>query len=178
MKQLLLDIKARLTSQITDLRYCAIYNGQPEKIKNNETDENGYYPFDSPACFIEAVNPNEIAQLGNGVQIYDPLTIRIHIYYVELDSMDGYLDENKSVFDFKQKVYLALQKYQFNGAATMVRNAENLDYNHDNVYIYTVDFITNYIDQAASEPVGGQEVPASVPQEVGKVQLITDTQYE
>jgi len=178
MKQLLLDIKARLIAAIPTLRLAAIYNGQPEKIKTQETDENGYQLFDSPACFIEAVNANEIQQLGNGYQIYDPLTIRIHVYFTQLDSGTGTLDENLDVFDFKNLVFKALQKYEFDGAVAMVRIAENLDYNHDNVYIYTLDFITNYVDNQMSEPVGGSSVPASIVLTTGKVQVIPTTTFD
>jgi hypothetical protein len=155
-----------------------MYNGQPERVKQPREDGVDNYLFDSPAIFIEPLNPLEIAQLGNGVQIYDPLTLRFHIYHVQLDNELGTLDENFDVFDFAKELFLALQNYQFDGAASFVRIAENLDFQHNNVYIYTVDFATNYIEQAATKPVGGQSVPGSYDVQSGKVQVIPNVDYE
>jgi hypothetical protein len=154
MKQLLIDIKAVLAT-ITDIKHYAIFNNQIDAI--NKDDPNNYYAFPLPAVFVEFDNANQPQYIGNGVQIYEPLVIRFHILMEQLDSATGTLDENLDIFDLKNKVYLAFQNWHTEGSGTFNRTQENQDYNHNNLYVWQMEFTTSYIDQFAKEPRNGVE---------------------
>jgi hypothetical protein len=152
MKQLLLDIKEVLDT-ISDVKYSAMYNNQFESI--NQQDPNNYFAFPLPAVFVEFDNNNAPNYIGNGVQIYEPLVVRFHIGMEQLDSGTGTFDENLDIFDLKNKIYLAFQNWHTEGSGTFNRTSEVQDYNHNNLYIWQMEFTTSYIDQFAIEPRGG-----------------------
>ena len=153
MKQLLIDIKDRLSSEVPEIKFSAMFNNQFENI--NRDDPNGYCAFPLPAVLVEFDNSNQSNYIGNGVQIYEPLVIRMHIGMEQLDSGTGTLDENLDIFDLKNKVYLAFQNWHTEGSGTFNRTNENQDYNHNNLYVWQMEFTTSYIDQFAIEPRNG-----------------------
>lgn len=156
MKQLYLDIKQRLLTKAPSVRHIAIFNNQIERLKNiNEGDyTQDAYAFARPAVFIEFQNILEITQLGGGVQLYDPLFVVVHIVHDNYHN-GGDMDLDLLIFDLKQEVYLALQKFEPLGAVMFIRTSEQQDYDHDNLYHYQMTFTTNYIEQSSLEPVGG-----------------------
>ena len=148
MKQLFLDIKSQLLAQVPELAFIQMFNNQFELIESQDT-----YSFPFPCCFIEFLADNPIQQLGNGVQIYDPLTVRVHIGNDFYNAMDGTQEQDLIVMDLKQKVFKALNKFEPLGATVFVRFSETQDTNHTNVYHFIQDYKTNYIDQDRNEPV-------------------------
>lgn len=148
MKQLFLDIKAHLLAQVPELAFIQMFNNQFELIESQET-----YSFPFPCCFIEFLADNPVQQLGNGVQIYDPLTVRIHIGHDFYNAIDGTQEQDLEVFDLKQKVFKALNKFEPNGATVFIRFSETQDTNHTNVYHFIQDYKTNYVDWDRSEPI-------------------------
>lgn len=153
MKDLYLAVKARLVALVPELMYVHVYNNQFSQI-TDEGRESYSFPF--PCAFVEIVTPSEISQLGNGVQMYEDVIVRIHIgddYYN--NHTDGSQDENLRIFDLRQKVYEALQKFTPDKCVTFVRVEETQDFDHTNVYHFVQDYKTNYIDHSMSEPVGG-----------------------
>lgn len=118
---------------------------------------NTYIP-PMPALLIEFDNLNPV-ELGAGVQIFNDLIIHIHIVHQQLDAGDGTMEQNLEVFQLADAVYAALNKFLIPGCIELVRQAPNkLDYAHDNLYHYIVDFGTNYVDASQLEPVGGKTV--------------------
>lgn len=152
MNQLFNDIKARLQTKVPELKFIQMYNNQFLQIEDGTV-----YAFPFPCVFIEFVNENEIKQLGGGYQIYDPLTIRVHIGQDYYDATDGTFEQNLAIFDLRTKVFRALQKFEPTGAVQFIRYSESQDYQHTNVYHYIQDYKTNYIEQAMKEPVDGIE---------------------
>ena len=152
MKQLLLDIKDRLAT-IAEVQFSALFNNQFENI--NQQEPNNYYAFPLPAVLIEFDNNNIPNYIGNGVQIYEPLVVRFHIGMEQLDSGTGTLDENLDIFVLKNKIYLAFQNWHTEGSGTFNRTSEVQDYNHNNLYVWQMEFTTSYIDQFAIEPRNG-----------------------
>lgn len=158
MKELFLLIQAKLISVLqADYPeiYIRVWNNQFSDLTSDDAGSL-IYPFPFPCVFVEFIT-DEIQQLGQGYQIYDPLTIRLHIGYWELDSIDGNMEQNLNVFDFKQKIFLGLNKFQCAGSGIFVRGREEQDYSHKGIYKYIQDYETNYVDQIAAEPVGGVE---------------------
>ena len=155
MRTLYTLIKAQL-ALLTTIKHIAVYNDQLGLV-----DDRNSASYDYPAVFIEMVTDIPARSVGNGVQLYEPLDIRIHIVYQQLDSQLGTLDENLDVLDFKQTVYQNLQGFEPNGASTFFRVSEVQDYQHTNIYHYIVTFRTTYLDAAMILPVGG--VPAVLP---------------
>lgn len=118
--------------------------------------------FQQPAIFFE-FSTAQIIQLGNGVQLYDPFIFKIHILYWELDSQRGDFDNNLNVFDYKDQIYAAVQKFQpdlVDGQppiSACVRISEEQDYKHAGIYHFIQTYRTTFADYGAQEPVGGSE---------------------
>ena len=150
-------IVARVSEVVPDFNFYHVWNNHAEKAKS--LDENGapQYGINCPALMVEWSDDTEISQLGNGVQIYDPLFIRIHILHDEIDSADGNMDQNMNVYILKQKVFQALQGFEPDGAVAFVRISETRDYDHTNLYHFIQTYQTNYVDGTMELPVNGQE---------------------
>ena len=150
MRQLYTDIKTKLQG-ITPELFVAVYNGQFEQIEAQEI-----YSFPFPCAFIEIVSESEVEQLGNGVQIFDPLYVKIHIGHTFYNGDNQ--EENLAIFDLKQTIFQALQKFEPDGAVAFIRLSEEQDTDHTDVYHFIQTYTTNYVDTTMIEPVGGVEV--------------------
>lgn len=148
MKALIQAIKTQLAT-VTELKTIRVYNNQFDLVEDQQI-----YSFAWPCAFIEIVNEQPAHQLGAGFQVFDPVIVRIHIGH-EYYNGDGTQEENLDVFDLKDKVYKALQKFEPDGASAFFRSAENQDYTHTNLYHYIMDFTTTWIDSSMVEPVNG-----------------------
>ncbi len=145
MKDFILAIFAQL-----ELRCPLIHiNEWNNQLAQLESGEQMTFPF--PAAFVEIISDTPAVQLGQGVQLYDPLTVRVHVL-AEKYNEESYLYRNLDVFDTKQDVYLALQKFEPANASTFVRISETQDNDHTNIYHYMIDFATNLMDLSAQEP--------------------------
>lgn len=145
-------IKAKLATLGT-IMHIAVWNDQVALIQQQKGASHDY-----PAVFIEMVNDNPPHSVGNGVQLYEPLDIKLHIVYEQLDSQLGTLDENLDVFDFKDTVYKLMQKFEPDGASSFNRVAETQDYTHTNVYHFIQTFRTTWIDRTTNFPVDGVDI--------------------
>ena len=155
MKALIQATKTRLAT-IPELKTIRVYNNQFEQLETGE-----YEGIFLPATFIELVNDLPAMQLGAGYQLFE-IVVRIHIAH-EFYNGDN-MEENLDVFDLKDSVYKALQKFEPDGAAAFARVAEGQDYTHTNLYHYTIDFATSFIDAGMKEPINGTQ--SSVPVEL------------
>ncbi len=171
-------IKAQIESAIPgQFNFIHVWNNHAEKAK--DTDENGapQYGINCPALLVEWGDDTEISQLGFGVQIYDPLFIRIHILHDEIDSADGNMDQNLNVFALKQKVFQALQGFEPDGAVAFVRVSETRDYDHTNLYHFIQTYQTNYVDAAMMQPVNGTETEGDTTLET-TIEIVTEEDIE
>lgn len=148
MKDLFLAIQTRITTLVPEITYVRIFNNQFE----NAVNENNTYDFPMPCVFVEFENVNEPKQLGAGFQIYEPLYVKLHLGVNELDSSDGNLDQNLNIFDLKDKLYKAMQKFEPNKASIFIRSSEEQDYDHTNIYVWKQTYRTTYIDGLMEEP--------------------------
>ena len=96
------------------------------------------YSFEKPACFIE-LRQGETEQLLDNVTITD-LTWRLHIVDFELDAGDETnMDQNLTVFAFRDLVVQYMNEFTPTNCSTTFKVAEEQDYDHTELYHYTVD---------------------------------------
>lgn len=120
-----------------------------------------------PACYIEIENPQEIQQLGDGCQIYDPLYINIHVLhdnYNEYLNSDSYQAFNRdlAVFDLKQTLFKALTKYKLSGGGgILIRSSEMIDESFGIIHHFAQQFTTTFVDSSARESTYGVEIDAT-----------------
>lgn len=148
MKSLFLAIQTRILQEVPEITYVRMFNNQFENaVANNTT-----YDFPLPCVFVEFENANEPKQLGMGYQLYEPLMVRLHLGVNELDSADGNLDQNLNVYDLKDKLYKAMQKFEPTKASLFIRTNEEQDYNHSNIYVFVQTYKTTFLDTNMAEP--------------------------
>jgi hypothetical protein len=167
MKQLFLDLEAKLLTllngdQSPTLKYVRMWNNQLKLVEMGKMEL-----FQHPACFISFVTGQTNNFLGGeGVQLYDPLIIELHILDWQVDAGDGTFAQNLEVFDLKQRIYQLMQKFKASKASPMIRIAESQDYEHAGVYHFIQTYQTTYIDDSMQEPVNGDSTNIPLPLEV------------
>lgn len=161
MKQLFLDIKTHLETAMPELKFIQMWNNQ---VKDEEGGKQ--YSFQYPAVLPEFLNDQPSNQLGNGVQVYDPLRIKFHLLHQQLDAADGTMEQNLDVLVLKQKLYKALQKFKPTGAGWFVRSGETMSYDHNDIYEFVQEYTTTYMDASLNEPVDGTTKSPVTPLEI------------
>lgn len=166
MRSLYEDIITKL-KELNELLYVDVWNGQLDQLG----DDNGSptYTFMFPCAFVEIENEQPSLHLGDGVQLFDPLLIKIHIGHEKLNDINGAIDQNLDVFDLKQSIYLKLNKYEPTNAVTMIRTSETQQYDHTNVYHFIQTYTTNYIDASAQESTNGSDVTLPITLVIDKI---------
>lgn len=121
-----------------------IFNNQRERAKKAE----GYqYPL--PAAFVEVIKPANYNRLGNGVSESD-IVFRIHLEHWFTDAQDGTFDQDLGIFDLRDQVIATLSNYRPTACGNMCLTAEEFDYDHDDIYVYLIDFTTGFTDSKGS----------------------------
>ncbi|MES2382616.1 MAG: hypothetical protein V4538_16325 [Bacteroidota bacterium] len=160
MKDFIKAILAQLET-ISDVKFVRVWNDQL-----NLDEQNKQYSFPMPALFPEIVNPDEILQLGDGVQLYEPLIIRIHVLHWQLDATDGTMEQNLDVFDFMDAINVKMNGFEPDGAVKFVRGADGRDYQHAGVYHAIIDYKTNFLDTSNQISTQGTTIGGGVIQPV------------
>lgn len=153
MVSLFNNIKAKIAQICPEIKFIQMYNGQFEDLGG----EQGalVYSFATPFALIEFEDDIQWHQLGNNIQIADPLNIIIHLGHNLLDAQDGTMEQNLDVYNLAQKLFKGLNKYEPDGASCFIRYGSTQDKQHDNMYHFQQKFVTTYIDQDAAEPQNG-----------------------
>lgn len=166
-------IKAQLESKVTiqleeaSTVFSDIWNSQADNMENQKL-----YSFPTPAIFIEFLNLEDIQDLGKGLQIYNDMTVRVHIIHRQEDTGDGNQDQNIDVYTFKQAVFAALDKFEPTGAVMFSRKGEFQDTDHTNIYHFIQDYKTNYVDSSRKTPIDG--VTKAAPTDLELTKTIVD----
>jgi len=134
-------------------QFVQLWNNQLDSLKAKDTEANIMYSFSLPALFIEFMNL-ETEQLGNGNQVYANLVVRIHILHRQEDAGDGTLEQNLAVLALRDAVQMALQNFRPAGSSEFIRQKQEMDYHHNNVYHYIMDYGCTLVDTITSQPVG------------------------
>jgi len=150
MRQLLEDTLEHLGCEPNLFAFVDVWNNQLELVEQQQQ-----YSFLLPASFIEILNVQEPKQLGDGVQLYDQLIVRLHIVHEQLDAGDGTMERNLDVFDLTQKTFKHMQGFEPDKASAFFRVNEERDYYHTNVYHFMQDYKTTYLDDSAQRSTDG-----------------------
>lgn len=142
LKPAIQDIIARLET-VTELKHVRVFNNQFEFMEQGVIQS---FPF--PCAFVEAV-PQQFGQLGGGYQQSD-VDFRIHIGHEQYDAGGGTFEQNYDVFDLRDLVYAALAGFKPTMCGELFKTVEGQDYSHTNIYKYTIEFRTGFIDKTAS----------------------------
>lgn len=144
MRKLFEDIKARVLERLPDVQYCQMYNNQDERVKNT-SEENELYAIGFPAVLVEYASPVSPEQVGFGYQVYNPFIIRLHLLYLKYDAIDGTMDQNLDVLDYKDELWKAFQDHKFDRTGILINTSEILDTNHNQIYHYQAEFTTSFV---------------------------------
>jgi hypothetical protein len=141
MKQLYLDIKTKIESDCPEIKLVRLFNNQFERSNNDDENLNDEQAFPYPCAFIEFPEDNEPISSGYGARRLNVL-VRVHIGF------ESYLLEDTDVFDIANSVYQALDGWKASASNEFQYEAQRMDYNHNNVYVYQYDFRTVYADDS------------------------------
>jgi hypothetical protein len=181
IKQPMLDIMTQLgTIQALTLDnktvplYVRIFNNQPKKKEQGKMQA-----YQLPAAFVEVLKPVNHQQLLNQVADSD-LVIAIHIEHWQADAGDGTMEQDLGIFDLRDAVIACMVGFQPTGCGHLMLTAEGPDYDHDNLYVYIVEFTANFTDTKGSPYDAGRNIyinstsPTNVSLDVDLVDEITE----
>ena len=141
------DLLAKIsTLQLPDLSgntaplFARVWNNQYQWIDKGNSES---YPF--PNAFLEVVMPNEYSQLAMGWTESD-IIFRIHLGMWEADAEDGTMEQNLTIFDYRDDIIGLLTYYQPVSCGALMKVNEEQDYSHTNIYHYVIDFKCGFVD--------------------------------
>jgi hypothetical protein len=150
IKQAVKDILAKLAT-IEGIKYVAVNNNQ---IQFGENGAN--FTMVRPAILFEIQVSQAFETLG-GLCSPEDWDVSFFIVHEELNSIDpttgdpdGTLDQNLDVFDFRDALKVAFLMWKPTNCSYFQYCGEKLDYNHNNIYIYRVEYKTHFIDTKGS----------------------------
>lgn len=138
--------------------YSRIWNNQ---FKYEE--QGKLYDYAKPAAFLEVINNATYEELGIGFQSCD-VGFRVHLIH-EYYNADTTFEQDLKIFDLRDQVVTLLSHYQPTACGPLVRTSEQQEYDHDNIYHYIIDFITNFTDSKGSayDPATGKYINSTPP---------------
>lgn len=182
-----LALQAYISVAMPEIQTIKIWNNNVSKLLEGKDD-----PYQLPALFIEFPAEIEWDQLGNGVQIVDPLQIAFHLVTDFYDAVDGTKDNNLATLQMADQLRNVLQDWmpttftvspggEYGAYAgtyvaafgVFTRSAEVQDVDHSNVYHFIQKYMTTWVDDARNRPVGGI-VAGNLSYELDKVTPWTD----
>lgn len=166
MKKFFQALAAQLLT-VSDLQHVRMWNNQHLWVIEGKMEL-----FGNPSAFIEFESGN-IDQMGEGIQIYNPLTFKVHLLDWQMDAGDGTFEQNLAIYDLKDKVFQALQKFNpgktdsSDPASICIRVAEEQDYEHKGLYHFIQTYKATLVDVIMQEPVNGIDSdPVPMPLEI------------
>lgn len=140
MKALYQSLRARVET-LPEIKWVRLFNDQFNKSNNDDTAQNTEDAFPYPCVFIEFPEDNAPSSSGFGAKRLDVL-VRIYIGF------ESYKLDDLAVFDVALAVQQCLEGYKENGFTDLTYEAQRMDYDHNNVYIYQFDFRTQWSDES------------------------------
>lgn len=163
-------IKAPIVDVMTKLRAIMQVDNptvpmfQTVRLWNNQTTyekEGQYVGYNKPAVFLEVLNDVAWDQLLEGVTVAD-LGIVFHIIHEFYDDQAGNFEQDLIVFDLRDAITKAFMLYQPPGCCAMMKVSETMDYEHDNIYHYIVQFVCSFVDDKGIKTYAIQAPPTGV----------------
>lgn len=142
MKALYTALRTQIEANCPSIKYTRLFNDQFTQSNNDDSDKDIQEAFPYPCVFIEFPSDNPQSSSGFGAKRLDVL-IRIYIGF------ESYKLEDTAVFDIAAEVQEALEGYSTDAITTLQYEAQRMDSNHDNVYIYQFEFSTQFSDETA-----------------------------
>jgi len=142
MKNIYLGIKSRLESNVSQLQTIRLFNDQFNKSNNDDSTFNNEQAFAYPCCFIEFINDAPMVSQGAGAKRLE-VEIRLHLGF------ESYELEDLDIFDLVESVQIALDGYSTTSFTPLTYLAQRMDYNHNNVYIYQLEYSCIYEDDSS-----------------------------
>lgn len=124
----------------TSIDYVRVWNDQL-----NQMDQGKMYTFPNLACFVEI--DLQKSSLSSGI-VGGDIVLRIHLVHVEYDAMDGTMEQNLTVFQYRDELIDKLMYRELLGCSGLQLVNEQPDYNHSDVYHYILEFNCSFIDDA------------------------------
>lgn len=147
LKEAILSIVSRCAT-VPGVAFTHIWNNQL-----NQEVEGQMYDFPKPAVFVEAQTPNQFLPIGNAYSQSDIYFV-IHIVHEQYDAGGGNFEQNTAVFDLRSAIIKKLNYFRPAMCSGLMKWAEAQDYEHTNLYHYTITFLTGLIDDAGVPDAG------------------------
>jgi hypothetical protein len=137
-KEFFINLKKQIQLYLPEIKHIARWNNQ--FVRSNGTGKDGRKEkaFDYPVVFIQ-FNDAEFRQLSLGIQEFD-IEVTTHLGYKSFET------EDEDVFDLKERLYYACQRFQQDNWARLSRVKETFDTDHDDVSVILTQYHTRGID--------------------------------
>ena len=128
--------------------FARVWNNQVDYIKAGELQL-----FQTPAVFFELVFGDgwNIGQNYNG----NDVLLRFHLVHRNYNT-EGSFEQDLIIFDLRDTVCALLNRCKFTHLSPLQKVTEAQDFQHDNLYHYTIDYTSHFvdtIDDAISAPI-------------------------
>jgi len=151
-----------LISANTSIDYVRVWNDQLSQMERQDI-----YSFPNLACFVEI--DLQKSSLSSGI-IGGDIVLRFHLVHTELDAGNGTMEQNLTVFGYRDELIGLLMYKELDGCSGLQFVSERPDYNHTNVYHYILEFNCSFIDDAGDrtksqiikQPVTNLQVNATI----------------
>lgn len=163
MRTLYSELREQLETEITGV-HVRLWNNQVQLSEEGEQ-----IPFSFPAVFIDFPTI-EWAQMGKGVQNADRLIVRFYLCYESFHTAEN--EEDLEIFTLRENVYMAIQDFKPTSSGKLQRIMEQTDPKHTNVYVWVMDYQTNFQETAAQYPRGGATA------EINTLEITKDLQID
>ena len=139
MERLLFDnLSQQIKLYLPEVKTVRLWNEQIIHSNGIGKDGRNENPFQYPAVFLQ-FQMLEARDLSAGCQEFD-MMVTTHLAFKSFQT------EDTQILDLKEKLYYTCQRFQQGNFARMSRVAEQADYNHDDVQVFTTEYRTRGID--------------------------------
>lgn len=142
MVEIVNDIIAQLRT-IPELQHVQIWNNQFALLE-----EGAEFAFPFPCAFAEFNFLDGFGQLGSNYQGSD-VEVKIHLGN---DFYNGaQFDDNFNIFTLRDLVVKSMAGFKPTGTGNLFKIQEEQDFDHSNVYHYTLTYKAHFIDSTAAQ---------------------------
>ncbi len=161
------ELKARLKTNIKELKTIRLFNNQFERTNGEGYDGRKDNLPEYPCVFIQII-PDEMADGSAGWQSVNYI-IRLHL------GVWSEADEDVTFLELKNSIYKNVHRWQpSSNWNQLIRMSEEPNWDHDNVNIYQMDFKVNLADFDAQNIGTYRKVNLSLNQNVSLTQSQTN----
>lgn len=142
MKEVYTGIRSRIEAECSSIKHVRLFNDQFTRSNNDSSEFNNEQAFPYPCVFIQFIGDNEIVSQGAGAK---RLRVPVRLYI----GFESYTYEDLLLFDIVNEVKKAIENYSTQYFGPLQYLAQRMDHNHNNVYIYELDYECIYEDDTS-----------------------------